>query len=66
MTVVVNGKPTEIPEGETLLALIRRLEVPQNGVAIALNLQVVPRTEHSLTKLKPGDRVELVRAVGGG
>ena len=40
--------------------------VQSNQVAVAVNLEVVPRALHATTALKDGDRVELVRAVGGG
>ena len=66
MTIQVNGAPTEVPEEQTIADLVRRLDVPEDGVAVALNLEVVPRTLHATTPLREGDRVELVRAVGGG
>ena len=66
MTVLVNGEPTRLADDATIQALVRQLQVPEDGVAVALNLEVVPRAEHATTVLKEGDRVELVRAVGGG
>ncbi len=66
MTIRVNGEPTRIPDTQTIADLVRRLEVPEDGVAVALNLEVVPRTLHATTTLREGDQVELVRAVGGG
>lgn len=66
MTVLVNGEPTRLGDDATIQALVRQLQVPEDGVAVALNLEVVPRAEHATTVLKEGDRVELVRAVGGG
>ncbi len=66
MRVQVNGEPEEVPEEATIADLVKRLEVPADGVAVAVNLEVVPRAEHGRTPLREGDRVELVRAVGGG
>ena len=66
MLVRVNGESEEIPEQATIADLVKHLEVPADGVAVALNLEVVPRAEHATTPLTEGDRVELVRAVGGG
>ena len=36
------------------------------GIAVALNAEVVPRSEWDRTRLGPGDRVEIVGAVQGG
>ena len=66
MTLLVNGEQTELPDGLTVSQLVQRLELNPDGVAVALNLEVVPRGEHGSRVLAAGDRVELVRAVGGG
>ncbi|MDD2878601.1 MAG: sulfur carrier protein ThiS [Acidiphilium sp.] len=36
------------------------------GLAVALNEQVVPRSAWGATRLRDGDTIEIVRAVGGG
>jgi sulfur carrier protein len=66
MTIRVNGESTELPDSQTIADLVRQLEMPKDGVAVAVNLEVVPRALHATTALKDGDQVELVRAVGGG
>ncbi len=66
MTIRVNGEPTQVSEGETVADLVQRLQLPADGVAVAVNLEVIPRVLHGETPLQEGDRVELVRAVGGG
>jgi sulfur carrier protein len=66
VTLLVNGEQTELPDGLTVSQLVQRLELNPDGVAVALNLEVVPRGEHGSRVLAAGDRVELVRAVGGG
>ncbi|MGV8384058.1 sulfur carrier protein ThiS [Pseudomonas aeruginosa] len=35
-------------------------------VAVELNLDIVPRSQHASTALKDGDRVEIGHAIGGG
>jgi sulfur carrier protein len=42
------------------------VDVGQRGIAIALNGSVVPRSAWSATTLKPGDNIEIVRAMQGG
>ena len=66
MTILVNGQTTQISADETLRALFKRLKLPGDGVAVAVNLEVVPRPEHGATRLKQGDKIEFVRAGGGG
>ena len=41
-------------------------EVPSTGVAVAVDEQVVPRTDWATHVVRPGDVVEVVRAVAGG
>lgn len=66
MTIQVNGDPMELSDGSTILQLLEQLQLNPDGVAVALNLEVVPRTQHAEVTLRHGDRIELVRAVGGG
>jgi sulfur carrier protein len=40
--------------------------VPARGIAVALNGEVVPRTRWKEVTLNDSDRVEILRAVGGG
>lgn len=62
----VNGEPREIAAETTISALLEALGAPVQGVAVAVNGEVVPRARHRETTLRPGDRVEVIRAVGGG
>ena len=66
MKVRVNGEERQIEPGTTLAQLVEQLGLKIEGVAVALNLQVVPRRSLAATSLSEGDRVEVVRAVGGG
>jgi sulfur carrier protein len=68
MTIVVNGRPRELPSGTTVSALLEALDVPggERGVAIAVDAEVVPRGEWATTTLGEGARVEVLRAIQGG
>ena len=52
----------------TLAALLeeKAVDVAQRGIAVALNGAVVPRAAWPVTRLHPGDSVEIVRARQGG
>lgn len=65
MTVTVNGEPQELPDGETLRALVARHKLTPEKVAIELNRRLV-RSEKYDQPLKQGDAVEIVTFVGGG
>jgi sulfur carrier protein len=62
----LNGAEREVPSGADVASLVALLELPRDGVAVAVNGEVVPRAEHVGHALREGDRVELIRAVGGG
>ncbi|CAD5106029.1 sulfur carrier protein ThiS [Zestomonas carbonaria] len=66
MRIQLNGEPYELPEGENLGDLLARLELTGKRVAVELNLDIVPRSQHAITSLREGDRVEIVHAIGGG
>ncbi len=66
MTLTLNGEPRQIADGTTLEALIETLGVRRDGIAAALNDEVVPRGRHATTPLHDGDRLELIVAVAGG
>ncbi|HMC12268.1 MAG TPA: sulfur carrier protein ThiS [Pirellulaceae bacterium] len=46
--------------------LLQQLRIPLRGLAVEVNLQVVPRARHAEHLLADGDRLEIVSLVGGG
>ncbi len=66
MHIQLNGESFELPDGQTVEDLIGRLELAGRRVAVELNLDIVPRSQHGATTLRDGDRVEVVHAIGGG
>ena len=66
MRVELNGEPTELSEGATLLSLIEQLSLAPERLAVELNREVLRRSLWAETKLADGDRVEIVHFVGGG
>jgi sulfur carrier protein len=68
MKVFVNGEERELVEGATVTDLVEQAGAPAGGrgVAVAVDSQVVPRSEWERTKLSAGQRVELVAAIQGG
>ncbi|KAA8738312.1 sulfur carrier protein ThiS [Pseudomonas koreensis] len=66
MRIQLNGESLELPDGETVAALIARMDLTGRRVAVELNLDIVPRSQHADTVLNDGDNVEVVHAIGGG
>lgn len=66
MTLQLNGEQREVPDGLSLAGLVEWLELPADRVAIERNLEVVKRADWNVAQLENGDRLEIVRMVGGG
>ena len=63
----VNGQDEPLGVA-TLAALLeeKAVDTGQRGIAVALNGAIVPRAAWPRTTLRPGDSVEIVRALRGG
>jgi sulfur carrier protein len=66
VTLTVNGDPREFPPGTTLADLVTRLAPSPQGVAAAVDGEVVPRRSWPAAVLADGCVVEIVTAVQGG
>jgi sulfur carrier protein len=68
MRVLLNGTEAELVDGATVQAAVDSLDLPASarGVAVAVDLEVVPRTQWDTHKLDDGARVEILRAIQGG
>jgi len=64
--ITVNGEPREAPSGETVLDLLKRLEIDPERVAVELNRKIVRQPLWSATALQDGAEMEIVQFVGGG
>lgn len=66
MKVVVNGEERSLPAGSTAGDLLERLELEPGAVVVERNREILPRDEVAEVELREGDRLEIVRFVGGG
>lgn len=62
----VNGEPSAVAPGTTVLELLHAIQAPERGVAVAVDGEVVPRGAWPQTALADEARVEVVTAVQGG
>ncbi|TRZ65810.1 MAG: sulfur carrier protein ThiS [Rhodocyclaceae bacterium] len=62
----LNGQARRL-EAETCVAkLLTELGYAGKRVAVELNGEIVPKSRHAETMIEPGNRIEIVVAVGGG
>ncbi len=66
MEITVNGKPLAVSEPLTVAELVALLDLPDRGIAVALNGAVVPRTRWQESHLPASADVEVLTAVQGG
>jgi sulfur carrier protein len=66
VTISVNGKPMEIEAGLTVEGLLTLLDVKREYTAVAVNREVTRKTDYAAVTLSEGDKVEIVRPMGGG
>ncbi len=66
MEIELNGNPHPINTDQTLDDLVNSLSLTGQALAVAVNRQVVPRQTWRERILQPRDRVDIVRAIGGG
>lgn len=66
MKVTVNGAARELPDATTVSELLQRLDLDRDGIAVAVDRTIVPRSRHPEHLLNEGAVVEVIRAVGGG
>jgi sulfur carrier protein len=72
MQLTVNGKPRDVDasahggDSMPLLAMLAAFEVNPKLVAVAINGDVISKSDFSAATVREGDAIEVVRMVGGG
>jgi thiamine biosynthesis protein ThiS len=64
--ITVNGEPQTAPQGQTILGLLRQLELDPARVAVELDRRIVKQPYWPETVLRTGAQLEIVQFVGGG
>ena len=64
--IFVNGTLTEIPLNLNIYKLLDQLDVQKKHIAIEINENIIFKTDWESTKLEEGDKIEIVKAIGGG
>lgn len=66
MDIALNGEPRTLPPGTTVAGLLQAEGLAGRRVAVEVDGVIVPRGAHEAHVLEPGNRVEIVHALGGG
>jgi len=66
LQLTINGEARQVPIEGTVADLLTLLKLDRRRIAVEVNRQLVPRSEHDRHTLSSGDAVEIVTLVGGG
>jgi sulfur carrier protein len=66
LAIELNGEVREVRAEDCIQDLIDALSLTNQALAIAVNRQVVPRVQWRERRFAVGDKVDIVKAIGGG
>lgn len=66
MNLVVNGEKLEFAELSTAFNLVDKLGYRDQRIALEVNEKIIPKSSYKKYRLSEGDKVEIIKAVGGG
>lgn len=64
--ITLNGEARQIPASLTINGLFELFQLSPEAIIVERNQTVVPRSTFATLTLEPGDRIELMRLIGGG
>jgi thiazole synthase len=66
LVLSLNGESRDVPDLANLAELVRWLGLDPQRIAVEVNRELIPRSDHARRALANGDAVEIVTLVGGG
>ncbi len=66
MEIYLNGEKRAVGEGLSLRGLLDSFKIDPFSVVVERNEEVVPSRYFEETRVQSGDKIEIVRFVGGG
>ncbi|MBC6998322.1 sulfur carrier protein ThiS [Cytophaga sp. FL35] len=66
MTITMNQQKLVVAENTSLQQVLENSQTPSSGVAVAINEQIIPKSEWSSQLLKNNDHLLVIQAVQGG
>ena len=62
----LNGKETEVKKDLSVKEFISSQGLDNKMIAVAINMKIIHKNEYNKTVIYEGDKIEIVRPVGGG
>ncbi len=66
MNISINKEMISLPEKTTIAGMLKKLDIERKYIAVEINMTIIPKSEFDKHQLKDNDKVEIIRAVGGG
>lgn len=66
MKITINNKTYELPDALTITEVLKAVDRPTDGIAVARNGKVIPAKELAATKVIDGDNLMVIKAFYGG
>ena len=66
ITIKVNNQSKEISDNSSVANLLSELDQPENGIAVAINQQIITKTDWETKEISNGDDILIIQATQGG
>lgn len=66
MTIFINNKPLDVAEGITLAEVVAQQQLPERGVAVAVDSRMIQRADWQAFTLEANAHILIIKAACGG
>ena len=66
MRISLNGEDKSLDENTSLQQLLGTLNLEGKRLAVEINGDIIPKSQHQSRLIHEGDKIEIVQAIGGG
>ncbi len=66
MQLMINGESRRVEEAISIAQLLEMSDLSGKRIAVEVNESIIPKGRHAETRLKDGDKIEIIHAIGGG
>ena len=66
MNIILNNRKEEIQDGITVQQLLHYKKIKNKYMAVEINRNVIPKSDHQTYVIQDGDKIEIITAIGGG
>jgi len=66
ITITLNERSVEVGDNSNILQLLQQVKSPLNGIAVAINNQIVPQNSWETVTLQSKDQLLIIQATQGG